>query len=56
MGDATRTPPFVGNCGFIFGNYQDGGPGDNGIEMRIYGTEIAAWNGDFADRPTVLYP
>ena len=55
-GDATQTPPFVGASSFIFGNYHDGGPTDNGIEMRIYGTEIAAWNGNFADRPTVLYP
>jgi hypothetical protein len=56
VGDATRTPPFVGNGAFWFGNWRDGGPSDNGIEMRIYGTEIAAWNGNFADRPTVLYP
>ena len=55
-GNAVKTPPFVGDTSFVFGNYRDGGPGDNGIDMRIYGTEIAAWNGDFADRPTVLYP
>ena len=56
VGDATRTPPFVGNGAFWFGNWRDGGPNDNGIIMRVYGTEIAAWNGEFSERPTVLYP
>ena len=56
VGDAVNTLPFVGTGAFVFGNWKDGGPGDNGIEMRIYGTEIAAWNGNLADRPTVLYP
>lgn len=58
VGDANAAldTPFVGDCSFVFGNYREGGPGDNGIEMRVYGTEIAAWNGEFSERPTVLYP